>query len=130
MPRETKEGVSYGKKVPADGSGTLEYQVSRDATIESVSCRIFPGAETTLELNFYVLRRDTEATDQLVQTVGKDHVAGDDDLFRWDVSTPVANGDTIVVEYNNTDTNNAHGFRANMDLDYSGGLSRILEVIQ
>lgn len=122
---QTKEGVSVAKQVPANTTDTETYAVRRDATVESVQVRIYQGAENDLHLKLQVRRRGTEQVDNLVQRTGKSYIDGDDDVYHFDISAPVENGDKLRVWYDNNDGANAHNFRVNFDLDYLSGLERI-----
>lgn len=123
--RRTKNGVSFGATVPAASDERLVHELTTDATVEGVSVRIYRGAENTLRLTLTHVPASGSPSD-LVETVdgGKDYVDGDDDLYQWDTSVPVEDGDELVVEANNTDGTNAHNFRVNMDLDYMSGVQR------
>jgi hypothetical protein len=61
---------------------------------------------------------------QLVELVGKDWIDGDHDVYHWDISEPVEQGDEIAVQYDNNDTSNPHNFRSNIDVDHASGTSR------
>jgi hypothetical protein len=133
--RKNKNGLTFARQVPATEAERLTYEVSRDATIEGVQARIYAGAENTLRLNFKIQPANGSEL-FLVEPAdtddgsGKDYIDGDDDDWNWNVSHPVEKGDKIVVEYDNTDGSNAHNFRANMNIDYMGGTSRLLQGIK
>jgi hypothetical protein len=118
----TKNGLSIAKQVSADASGYVGVEMERDGTVESVSIRIYDGAESTLRLRVLKIRDGNQV--QLVELVGKDWIDGDDDVYHWDVSEPVEQGDEIAVQYDNNDTSNPHNFRSNIDVDHASGTSR------
>jgi len=119
---DTKNGLSIAREVSPDTSGYEGVEMERDGTVESVSVRIYQGAENTLRLR--VLRVRDGSQIQIVQLHGKEWIDGDDDVYRWEVSEPVEQGDEIVVQFNNSDVDNSHNFRLNVDVDYAKGTSR------
>lgn len=125
MPRETKEGVSFAKQVPAAASGSLKFKLEEPAVVGPVDVRIYTGAENTLDLEVLVEDPDEENSRPMVRTVGKDVIDGDDDTYHWDVEQELEENDWIVITYNNTDGSNAHNFRANISIDYATGGERI-----
>lgn len=137
MMKKNKNGLTFARTVPATEDDRLTYEVTRDATIEGVTARIYQGAENTLRLNFKIqpangsevfLVEPADASED--GSAGKKYIDGDDDDWKWNVSHPVEKGDVLVVEYHNTDGSNAHNFRANMNIDYMGGTSRLLQGIK
>jgi hypothetical protein len=119
---DTKNGLSIARAVSPDTSGYEGVEMERDGTVESVSVRIYQGAENTLRLR--VLRVRDGSQIQIVQLHGKDWIDGDDDVYRWDVSEPVEQGDEVVVQFDNNDPDHPHNYRVNVDVDHSGGTSR------
>lgn len=131
--RETRDGLTFARQVPAGESDQLAHEVEEPATVESVQTRIYQGAENTLRLRLYHIADGSRS--RLIEHVGdpdaggggtKDYIDGDDDDYRWDVSVPVERGDTLVVDHENTDGSNAHNYRVNMDVDHLGGSGRLL----
>lgn len=130
MPGESqdKRGLHFAASVPAGGSVENTHKMQRDATIEEVQTRFYIGQELDLQLNLYIRDPDdTQSSRKIIPTPGSiDHIAGDDDDYRWDVSEPINKGDKIVVEATNQDANNAYNYVVNMDVDYLYGSSRVL----
>lgn len=134
MLKKQKHGLTFARQVPAAESDRLAYEVQEDATLEGVTARIYKGAENTLRLNVLHIPASGSPT-SLVENVdadgdGKDYIDGDDDAWTWEPSVPVEEGDSLVVDHENTDGSNAHNYRVNMNLDYMGGTERLLAGIK
>lgn len=121
-----KRGISFSTAVAAGSSDKQEYVVSDHATIEKLSIRIYPGAETDLEIVPQILKDQTDSVENLIRFEGKDHVDGDDDVFRWDLSVPVEKDDVIQILADNNDPNNPFDYRVNMEIDERGGVQPFL----
>lgn len=117
-------GKTFAEQTPAATSGRLVWQVPRDATIEHVAARVYPGAETTMRLRIKKIPLSGSPVD-VVDQEGKEWIDGDDDYHEWEPSVPVEEDAVVVVEYQNNDGSNAHNWRVNMTVDYLGGVSRI-----
>ena len=126
MPSETKNGLSFSDSVEPDSEQTLRYLVPTDATIEHISVRIYPGPELDLTIRPRLHRAAEGETIDLLRTIGKNHIDGDNDLWRWDVSIPVRANDEIRVVAANDDDTETYDYRVGMDLDQLGGVSRVV----
>lgn len=123
-------GLSFSTTVSAGASDKNRYTVPKDATIEKLSIRIYPGAETDLEIAPEIIKFQTDTVENLVRFEGKQFVDGDDDIFTWDLSVPVEKDDIIQVRANNQDDSNPYDYRVNLDIDERGGLeSFVTEVL-
>jgi len=127
MPRETRTGISFAETVAAGGTTTQSYTVDRPGTVENLQIRIYSGAETDLEIEPFVITPDKQKI-PLVETRGKAVIDGDDDVYSWSLSLPVEQEAIIKVEANNTDSNNAYDYRANVEVDFRGANKSIFEV--
>lgn len=125
-----RRGVTISDRVPAGATNRkMRYRVPRDGTVEAFSLRIYSGAELDLEIKPYVVQKADEGQTDLIRMVGKDHLDGDDDVYRFDTSVPVEQGDEIVLSATNQDGSNAYDYRSNIEIDHAGGLSRLTQVI-
>lgn len=121
---ERRDGLSFGKNVPAIASGEQKHQVDRAGSIERVELRIYTGAELDLDLELYV--DPTEGNRRaIVELEGKTTIDGDDDKYVWHPSHPFEEDDEIVVKFENQDTNNDYDYRVNMDIDYRNKIDRL-----
>jgi len=118
----SKRGISFSTTVEAGSSDVQEYDVSDPATIEQLSIRIYPGAETDLEIVPQVLKDQTNTAESLVRFQGKEYVDGDDDVFEWDLSVPVVEDDKIQIRAENKDANNPYDYRVNVEIDERNGI--------
>lgn len=121
-----KEAVTFSDQVPAGSTEVLTLTVPEDATVENVALRIYAGAELSLKVRMFVDPVGNTANQPLVEPVGKGHVDGDDDYHEWDLSRSVSEGDEIVVEAENVNSDYAYDYRVNMEIDYASGLRRFL----
>lgn len=122
-----RRGVTFADQVPAGATNrTLTYTIPRDATVERVQVRIYDGAQLDLELSPYISQGADEGRTDVIRTVGKDYIDGDDDVYEWDVSLPVERGDELVWSATNNDGSNAYDYRAIVDVEHGGGLRRLV----
>lgn len=122
---QEREGLTLSDHVPAGATDQeVSVKIPQSATVERLSVRIYTGAELDLELYPYIQREDG-TRQPLLELVGKEYIDGDDDLYEWTLSRPIESGDEITISATNNDGSNAYDYRANLDLEYAGGLSRI-----
>lgn len=130
MPSSTVDrrgSVSFGVTVAASSTEVLEWEVPRDATVESVTVRMYPGPENDLEVVPFKRDQDTrEDRIPLLTLVGKQYVDGDDDVYEFRVSEAVAEEEILGVEAVNTNADSDYNIRVNMTVDYAGGTNRLL----
>jgi|GEM_PF-2471451 len=125
MSTNKRTGQTLARQVPAADSGKLAVGVDRAGTIESLKLRIYRGAENTLRLK--PQKKTNGGFENLLDYGdGKAYVDGDDDIWEWSLSEPVTGDDEVVIRYENRDGQNAHNFRATVEIDYKGGLSRAI----
>lgn len=117
MPSETKFGMSFAKDVSPDTSGSLVHEVESDLRVTRLTLRFY-GSETLLNLNPIVKTRNGSEV-RLVQTIGQRDIDGHKEKMEWEIDEPVNEGDEIIVEFENTDTDYSHDFRVNMNVENS-----------
>lgn len=121
---DPKDGFTLGEQVGANSSSEVVAEIPENATIERLSLRIYGGPEH--DLNIVPTRRTSGQGGKrdypLVRMFGQDHIDGEDDRFVWNISRAVEKGEKVVMKAENTDPNNPHHYRANLDVDYRGGL--------
>lgn len=126
---ERRESFSFGKNVAGGANGEMTRKVTKPGTVEYVSVRIYPGPETDLEIELLV--DPTEGnTRELVETIGKDVIDGDDDTYEFHPSHPLEKDDNIMIRYTNQDSTNPFDFRVNVDVDYRGPLDRLASALR
>lgn len=124
----SRKPLHFARNVGAGASGEAEHTLNRDATIERVLTRFYPGAELDLHLNLWLEKKESNKRIPLVELTGdKDHIAGDDDDFEWQPAIRAEKDDKIIVEYDNTDATNAYDYVVNLDIDRMNGMKRALE---
>lgn len=112
----------------ASAADELTMEVEHDATIERVDVRFYRGPQLDLELRPFVEPREGDRID-IVDLIGRSSIVGDNDVFRFSVSEQVRRGDTIGVEYENTDGANGYDFVVDMMLDRAGGVDRLVGLL-
>jgi hypothetical protein len=130
--RQPRESVRFSEDVAPDSSVTLTYEVPEDATVEQLRVRIYRGAELDLEVEPFIDRsRDTrrEQREPLVTYRGREFIVGDGDEFVFPLSLDVQEGEVLAVEVRNQDGTYSYDFSVDLELEYAGGTSRIVEVI-
>jgi len=111
---------------PQNGSGE-RHTVRRDATVESVRVRHYPGQELALEVEPRVVPRDERDSVPLVPVEGPTSaLVGDDDDVTFDVSEPVREGEAVEVVAVNESTEFSYDFVVDVTLEYIGGSSSFL----
>lgn len=125
-----KRPVTFADQVPASSTQKITYDVPKDATIEHAQVRIYQGAELDLQLQIYIDQGEDEGSTDVIRTVGKDYIDGDDDDYPFDLSMPIERGDTLVLEATNNDGSNAYDYRVNMEFERAGGAMRPLAMLK
>ena len=127
-------GVSIAAAIGPSGQDpenveTYSYTTGKDATVEQVDVRIYPGAGLALRLE--ILKKDdqTDVTTPIVRTRGKDYLDVDDDTYSFDLSEPIKEDDQIVVRATNLADSNEYNFRVNFDIDERWGTTSIFEEV-
>lgn len=126
--KEDMKALHFARKVSAGTTGSFKYGVQKDGTIESLTVRIYSGAEDQLRLNIYVLDQETDSKKKVVETPDEQgFIGGNEDVYEFDVSKEVTSDDFILIEYENDDGSNPHRYKMNLQIDRTGGtLSNIL----
>lgn len=120
--------LHFARKVSAGTSGTFTYNVRKDGTIENLDIRIYSGAEDELEIDVYVVNQESGLRRKVVETPDdQSYIGGNEDFFQFRASQEVTSDDQIEIDYNNTDGNNPHRYKINVEIDRTGGtLSNLL----
>jgi len=119
--------VRFSDTVPPDSTRTYSRAIEEPATAEQLSVRFYQGPE--LELEIRPLRQRESDALPLIDLVGRDVVVGDDDVFDFEVSEPLEEGDELVMEVTNNSTEYAYDFNADVAIDYLGGTERAVVAI-
>lgn len=123
-----RRGLSFGDEVAPNSEADETITLEADATVEKLRIRIYPGARLDLRVRPLV-RTQSGNEYELVELEGKSYVDGDDDIYEWSLAEPVSEGDEIVMETENVNQNNAYDYRADVELEHAGGLSRVLSAL-
>lgn len=110
-----------------DPNTTEEYEetLHAAATIEGIEVRIYPGPELDLRVKLFAV--DGADRRPLINFNGKEYVDGDNDVWSFDVSEPIDEGEEILVEVENQDANTTYNFAVNMAVDFAGGIERLVK---
>jgi len=120
---ETRRSVRFADSIGPNSTQTLTRRIQRDATVEELRVRIYPGAELDVHIEPFVKRSGGRFP--LVDLVGKDHIDGDDDVMTFHVAEPVQDEDEIGVEVANVDGSNSYDFSVDAHLERQGGVRRV-----
>jgi hypothetical protein len=115
----------FATEVAAGERQVLETEVEADATVEQVDVRFYPGSRLELELRPFIRTKRGNQID-LIDTVGRDVVVGDNDFFQFDVVEQAEEGATLAVEAVNNDPSNSYNFAVDIRVDRTAGLSRAI----
>jgi hypothetical protein len=124
-------GVSIAAAVNASGTDpqnveSYSYTTGKDATVEQVDVRIYPGAGLALRLEILHVDDQTGTESPLVRTRGKDYIDGDDDTYSFNISEPIKQDDEIKVRATNLADSEEYNFRVNFDVDERAGTRSLL----
>jgi hypothetical protein len=114
----------FSTTVPPGESRTLTKSIDRPATAERLMIRFYQGPELDLEVR-PTRERQNESL-PLIDLIGRDVVVGDDDVFDFQISEPLEEGDEIAVEVTNNDDTYAFDVNVDVAIDYAGGTERAL----
>jgi len=110
-------------------SGDITKEVQKDATVEKVNVRFYPGVELALELRPFIEPEDSEDRIDIVELVGRDTIVGNDDHFDFPVADEIQRGDTIGVEFENTDSQYGYDVICDIVVERAGGTERFVEAL-
>lgn len=114
----------FSTRVDAQSTDELTHEVKKDATVESITVRFYPGAELDLQVRPFV-EPDEGNRISPVSLIGREVIVGDDDVFEFHVTEPVEEEDIIGVEFDNVGDYDLDGI-VDMTLDREGGIERIV----
>jgi len=113
---DNKSGLTFAKEVGTDSEGQLEYEVQGNIlTIHTLDVFVY-GNETLLKLRPVVQPVNNSSRIPLVETIGNAELDGHHAEYNWTLNEELTEGDRIIIEYDNQDTQNPHRFRINMDV--------------
>jgi len=135
---KNKQPIRFATDVaPGNDEPTvLTREVKADATIEQMTVRFYRGPELALRVTPRVIDDQGDGQPEpLVDVIGDDAIVGDGDVWTYPLAEPVADGDIIEVEIENTaepqpDVDLTYTPIIEMDLDREGGLLRPIETVR
>lgn len=116
---ESKFGLTFARNVDMSTEGSMSYTVSEDTTITRVEVIIY-GAEALLKLRPVIRTRSGDVMD-IIETVGKSEIDGDNDKYKFDTELKIEGSEEIEIQYENQDSDFKHRFRVNMNLEETEG---------
>lgn len=119
--------VRFAETVAPGETEELTEEVTRDATVERVTVRIYLGAELDLRVRPFVTESDSRRP--LIVYQGKEYIDGDDDVYEFALSEPVAGGESIGVEVENRSGQWPYDFSMSATVDYENGLGRAVSAL-
>lgn len=123
-------------KVPPNTTITARKAVAADGTVESLSIRLYPGAELSVQVDAWIENavkekrslidyfQESELDGALPEgAVIKSYVDGDDDPWRFSPREPVfaTDDDKVCITITNTDDTNPYDVAVDYLIDYAGG---------
>lgn len=106
--------------VPGGDSVSVEHDFQEPATVERIWARNYVGHEFDLQYQF-LIERNTGRTDSLIDHLGKQFLAGDDDRHDHDLREPVEAGDTLKIVATNEEPQYLYHANAHVTVEYEGG---------
>lgn len=123
---ERKTTKRFSDTVAPGESAEYSERIADDATAEHVTVRFYQGTELDVEV-FPFRERESERL-PLVDTNGRRALVGDDDVFDFDVSEEIKQGDRIGVQVTNNGAY-SYDFVTDIDVDFQGGNSRLSSLL-
>lgn len=118
---EPKRNISLFDDVPTETTVSESYEFPTDATIESLWARNYIGHDFDLRYRAYV--EDNRGRNRsLVEHLGKEFLAGDDDEHDLELREEVKAGETLHLEAENVETEYLYHANMRVAVDYEGGL--------
>lgn len=113
-------------------ANTTRFEVTKevpfDGTVERVTLWSVPGSEDALELRPIIISGDSETSALAYgeQDHAENFVTGEPDDTPYRISKSVTQGDEVGVLVNNNSTQYPYRFRVQFEIDYAGGIKRVL----
>lgn len=137
---KNKQPLRFQTDVGPGESATLTREVEADATIEQMTVRFYRGPELAVEVVPKVIDDQGDGQPEPLVDIINDSdtegaIVGDGDKWLYPLAEPVADGDVIEVEIENTaesdpDVDLTYHPIIEMDLDREGGLARPFETVR
>jgi len=126
-PTNSREALHFRRTVSPSTSGRDKFSVRKPFSIEKMMARFYVGQELDMEVDPFILNPDTGQRYELVRYPAQaTKIAGDDDDYEFSISQPVEEEWEIVIDYENLNSTNSYDYVVNMDVDYAGGVSRMI----
>lgn len=107
--------------VAPDSTTVYEWDVEEDTTIEDLRARFYKNQQLALRLDPYLVDPDSGRTELIrYSDESKQYLAGDDDVFEYDISVEAPEQSTIVVEARNTSDEYEYDFSVDFSLEHGG----------
>lgn len=132
---DDKKPIRFATEVSASDEVRLTKEIEEDATIESLSIRFYQGPELAVQVVPKKIPDNGDGRPQvLVDLEGKEYIDGDGDLWEFNLSEKVEEGDVLEVDIENTapdDTSEelAYDITVDMALDRHGGVLRPIRAV-
>lgn len=117
---DSKDPISVIDDIPGGTTEKYRKTFDRPGTIESLRLRNYVGHEFDLRYRPYLLTADGSRIN-LIKSLGREFVAGNNDIFEVDVRTSFQQDDELVIEVENNDPNRIYHANAIVSVDYAGG---------
>lgn len=123
---QRRESIRFSGDVSPSDTETHTFELSEDCTVEDVTVRFYQGPRLDLHVvPFVETGGDRGRRTPLVNFQGsKQYVDGDDDLWPFDCTESVEDGELLGVEVENVDSENTYSFAVDVTVDYAGGAER------
>lgn len=117
-----KEIVSFQRVIQPNTTEIIKERLKMNGMIEKVTIRFYAGCEKSLKVRPYVQHHGEKMQDMFTFPEGAEKfIAGDDDLYEYDVAIEIFNDDELHVWVNNTDLNYAYTLNCFIAVNYYVG---------
>lgn len=123
----SREVIAFRKKIEPLEEIEISERVKANGTLENIKFRFYLGQELQLKVMIFIRHKGNKV--QYPYTVaggGEYYIAGDDDVFNFDVVIPIQNDDEIVCKVINLSEEWDYNLVCDVDIDYYGGNNRIV----
>ena len=120
---QPKQPISVIDDVPGGTTETYRHTFDDDAEIEGGRVRFYPSQELDLRVEIEHIPENGDGTPvSLIEHLGKEFLAGDDDVIPLDVRREVAKGDELVIRVENNETEWTYDAQIQLNIDREGGI--------
>lgn len=128
---QPKQPISVIDDVPGDESETYRHTFDGDAVIEGGRVRFYPSQELDLRVEIEHIPDSDGTPVSVIEHLGREYLAGDDDVIPLDLRREVEQGDELVITVENNEPEWTYDAHIQLNIDREGSvLSRLASLLK